>query len=150
MTNEIMSFVKKFENEKFLKVVLRFSAIFLWYFTPLFLLIISDTGTRLFQEGTTLGEAIIRRPYQWDYELMFAGFFLVWGIFIWKAAKNPKENSSFIKFTAWGFFAIVITNILVGVFKTRDLTHLTNDSILWFVLGLLIFITSNNYHVTKT
>ena len=137
-------------TEKSLKIILKISAIFLWYFTPLFLLIISDIGSRLFQEGTFLGEAIVRHPYQWDYELMFAGFFLIWGIFVWKAAKNPKDNLSFIKFTAWGFFAIVITNILVGVFKTQDLVHLVNDSIPWFLLGFLIFIMSKKYDVSKT
>lgn len=133
------------KNEKFLKIVLKISSIYLWYFTPLFLLIISDIGKRLFREGTPLGEAIVRHPYQWDYELMFAGFFLVWGIFVWKAAKNPEQNLTFIKFTAWGFFVTVITNILVGLFKTQDLVHLINDSISWFVLGFLILITTKSY-----
>ncbi len=133
------------KNENFLKIVLKISAIFLCYFTPLFLLVISDVGSRLFQEGTFLGEAIVRHPYQWDYELMFAGLYFVWGIFVWKAAKNPKENLSFIKFTAWGFFANVATNILVGLFRTKELTHLAADSIPWLVLGLLIFYFSNRF-----
>ena len=137
-------------NDKNFKIVLKISAIFLWYFTPLFLLIVSDVGSRIFQDGTFLGNLIVRHPYQWDYELMFAGFFLIWGIFVWKAAKNPEINLSFIKFTAWGFFAIVLTNILVGLFRTQDLAHLTTDSIPWFVLGLLIYIMSKKYDVSKT
>ena len=137
-------------NDKYLKIVLKISAIFLWYFTPLFLLIISDIGSRLFQEDTFWGNLIVRHPYQWDYELMFAGFFLIWGIFVWKVAKNPEMNLSFIKFTAWGFFAIVLTNILVGLFKTQDFIHMATNSIPWFILGLLIFIMGKKYDVSKT
>ena len=114
----------------------------MWYFTPLFLLIVSDIGSLLFQQSTFWGNAIIRFPYQWDYELMFAGFYLIWGIFVWKAAKNPENNLSFIKFTAWGFFATVITNILVGLFRTHELSHLIGDSVPWLILGLLIITLS--------
>lgn len=126
-------------TEKTLKIVLKISAIYLWYFIPLFLLIVSDIGSHLFQQGTFFGNLIVRYPYQWDYELMFAGFYLVWGIFVWKAAKNPENNLSLIKFTAWGFFANVATNIIVGLLRTQELSHLATDSILWLVLGLLIF-----------
>ena len=127
-------------NKKYLQIVLKISAIHLWYFTPLFLLIVSDVGSRLFQEGTFWGDVIVRHPYQWDYELMFAGFFLIWGVFVWKAAKNLENNFSFINFTAWGFFAVVLTNILAGLFRTRDFIHLAIDSIPWLTLGLLIII----------
>ena len=137
-------------TEKSLKVVLKISAIFLWYFTPLFLLIVSDIGKHLFQENTFFGNLIVRFPYQWDYELMFAGFYLVWGIFVWKAAKNPENNLSLIKFTAWGFFANVAMNIIVGLFRTQELSHLLTDSIPWFVLGLLIFIMAKKYDISKT
>lgn len=125
-------------SKKTLTLILKTSAVFLWYFTPLFFLIVSDVGIRLFQQDSFLGDLIVRHPYQWDYELMFAGFYLVWGIFVWKASKNPENNSSFIKFTAWGFFATVLTNIIVGLSKTSDLAHLITDSIPWFVLGVLI------------
>jgi len=130
------------KTQKYLKIVLKISAIFLWYFTPLFLLIVSDVGNQLFQSGTFFGDLIVRYPYQWDYELMFAGFYLVWGIFVWKAAKNPENNSTFIKFTAWGFFANVATNMIVGLFRTEELSHLVTDSIPWLVLGFFIFYLS--------
>lgn len=124
--------------EKSLKISLKISAIFLWYFTPLFLFIVSDIGSNLFQQDTILGNLIVRYPYQWDYELMFAGFYFIWGVFIWKASKNPENNLSFIKFTAWGFFANVLTNIIAGLFRMEELAHLMTDSIPWFVLGYLI------------
>ncbi len=124
-------------QEKNLKIILKISAIFLWYFTPLFILIV--TSPFLFKQGTFWGDLIVRHPYQWDYELMFAGFYLVWGIFVWKTAKNPGNNLSFIKFTAWGFLANVVTNIIVGLLRTQELSHLVTDSIPWFGLGLLIF-----------
>ncbi len=126
-------------ENKYLKIILKISAIYLWYFTPLFLLIISDIGSHLFQQNTFFGNLIVRYPYQWDYELMFAGFYFVWGIFVWKATKNPENNLSLIKFTGWGFFANVATNIIVGLFRTEELSHLATDSIPWLVLGLLIF-----------
>lgn len=124
-------------NSKNLKIVLKVSALYLWYFTPLFLLIISN-GSHLLQQGTFLGNLIIRHPYQWDYELMFAGLYLVWGIFVWKASKNIENNLNLIKFTAWGFFAIIVTNIIVGLFRIHELAHLISDSIPWLLLGSLI------------
>ncbi len=135
-------------SEKSLKLLLKISTIFLWYFTPLFLLIVSSQF--LFPEGTFWGNLIVRHPYQWDYELMFAGFYLIWGIFVWKAANNPQNNLSFIKFTAWGFFATALTNIIVGLFRPHELMHLTTDSILWLLLGFLILIMSKKYNVSKT
>lgn len=125
---------------------MKISAIYLWYFTPLFLLIVSRVGNRLLQQGSLLGDLIIRYPYQWDYELMFAGFYLIWGIFLWKAAKDPAKNISFIKFTAYGFFANVATNLIVGLFRTEELVHLLTDSILWFMLACLMFRLNNKIY----
>lgn len=132
-------------KEKFLKIILKISAVFLWYFVPLFFLIVSGTGNRLFQQDTFWGNLIVRYPYQWDYELMLAGFYLIWGIFVWKASKNPANNLNFIKFTAWGFLVNVLTNIIVGLFRTYELAHLITDSISWFVLGFLILYFSKKF-----
>lgn len=131
-------------NEKYLKKLLKIAAIFLWYFTPLFFLIISDVGNRLFQENSFLGNLIVRFPYQWDHELMFAGFCFVWGIFVWRAAKSPENNKSFIQFTAWGFLVNALTNILVGLFRTQDLAHLVTDSIPWLIISFSIFYLIRN------
>ena len=132
-------------NKKYFKILLRVSAIFLWYFTPLFFLVISSNS--LLKQNTFLGDLIIRFPYQWDYELMFLGFYLVWGVFVWKVAENPENNMNFIKFTAWGFFVTALTNIVVGFFRMQDLWHLSMDSIPWLALSFLIFYFIKNSNI---
>ncbi|MBI5803536.1 hypothetical protein HY448_02515 [Candidatus Pacearchaeota archaeon] len=132
------------EKEKYLKIILKISSLFLLYFIPLFFLVVSDFGKNFLQVGTFLGNLLIRYPYQWDYELMFLGIYLVWGIFLWKASKNPEKNITFIKFTAWGFIVNAITMIIVGSVKTEDLIHLITDSVPWFGLGFLIFYFNKN------
>ena len=121
-------------------MTLKTTAIFLWYFVALFFFIIWDINrvNPFFKEGSTLGDMMIRHPYQWDFELFFAGLFLVWGIFIWQAAKNPQKDSSIIKFTGWAFLIHAVTMIIVGFIRSQELIHLLNDSIYWFFLSFLI------------
>ena len=124
-----------------MKTLLTITSLFLWYFVVLFILIVWDLaqGSRLFTQGTLLGNAVARYPYQWDYELMFAGLFLVWGIFLWKASNNLAANKTLITFTAWAFLVHAVTMIIVGIFKTQDLGHMLGDSIPWFALSFLLF-----------
>ncbi len=131
-------------NEKVLKVTLRITALFLWYFVLLFLFIVLDMNmsTPFLKEGTFIGDMMIRYPYQWDYELMFAGLFLVWGIFLWKASKKLSENKMVIQFTAWAFLAHAVSMIIVGLIRSSAFTHLVTDSILWFLISFLIFYLS--------
>lgn len=125
------------DKEKSLRMILKISAIFLWYFTPLFFLIVSSP--LLFHQGTFWGDLIVRHPYQWDYEFFFALFYLVWGVFVWKAAKNPSKDISLVKFTAWAFLVNAISLILVGFFRRLELAHLATDSIPWIVISAVIF-----------
>ena len=126
---------------QFLKITLRIAAFFLWYLSLLFLLIIWDVNasTPFLKKGTFVGDLIIRYPYQWDYELMFAGLFLVWGTFVWRASKNLQSNKTIIQFTAWGFLAHAMSMIVVGVIKTTDFAHLATDSTPWFIISFLVF-----------
>ncbi len=128
------------KKEKYLKMILKITAIFLWYFTPLFFFIVWDINRAnpLLKEGTILGDMLVRRPYQWDFELFFAGLFLVWGIFVWRATKDTQKDSNIIKFTGWAFLVQAITMILAGAIRSQDLMHLLNDSIYWFILAFLI------------
>jgi len=128
-------------NEKPLKITLKIAAIFLWYFVLLFLFIISDMAmsTPFLNQGTFIGDLIIRFPYQWDYELMFAGLFLVWRVFVWKASNNISENEAIIQFTAWAFLVHAISMITVGLIRTSAFVHLLTDSIPWFLISFLIF-----------
>ncbi len=127
-------------KEKSLKVILKLTSIFLFYFVLLFVFITWDLNqtNSILEEGTTLGNLIIRYPYQWDFELFFAGLFLVWGISLWKSSKDVGKNSLMIGFTGWAFLVHAITMLIVGITKTEVLTHLATDSIPWFIFGILI------------
>ncbi len=122
------------------KNLLRLTALFLWYFVAIFLIISWDisNGSQLLQEGSFWGDLVVRHPYQWDFELFFAGLFLVWGVFIWKARRNIKANHSLIRFTGWAFIVHAVTMIIAGAVQTNDWFHLLHDSIYWLVLGGLV------------
>lgn len=92
---------------------------------------------------------MIRYPYQWDFELFFAGLFLVWGIFIWRASQNLHRDKSVIHFTAWAFLTHAVTMIIVGLIRQQELTHLVNDSISWFLMSFLIFYFQNKYNSSE-
>jgi len=111
--------------QKLLNTTLKISAIFLWYFVALFFFIVWDMNqaNRLFKEGTTLGDMMVRHPYQWDFELFFAGLFLIWGISLWRASRNTQKDSALIKFTGWAFLIHAITMLIVGAIKQEDLKH---------------------------
>lgn len=124
-----------------LQITLKITAIFLWYFVALFFFIVWDLNraTPFFEKGTLLGDMVIRSPYQWDFELMFSGLFLIWGIYVWEAAKNPEQNKAIISFTAWGFLMHAVTMIIIGLIRQHELVHLANDSIYWFTISFFIF-----------
>jgi len=136
------------KKEKCLKITLKITGLFLWYFVALFFFIVWDMNrsTSLLKEGTTLGDLMIRHPYQWDFELFFAGLFLVWGIFIWRATKDTRKDLNLIKFTGWAFLIHASTMIIAGAVKTQDLTHLISDSISWFILSFLILYFAPRSH----
>ena len=125
--------------QNYLKWNLRLTSVFLWYFTPAYILTVlgSVSNLRIF------GYSFVRQPYQWDFELMFAVLFLIWGIFTWIASCNPKENSLFVRFTAWALLTHGIVMICLGFLRAGELTHFLIDSVPYFVLGLVLFFGIN-------
>lgn len=128
------------KEKKSLNILLKVTAIFLWYFVVLFFFLAWDLSRAnpFFEEGSFMGDMVVRQPYQWDFELFFAGLFLVWGVFLWQASKEPQKNSSFIRFTGWAFLVHAITMIIVGLIKSEDFIHLVSDSIYWFLFSSLL------------
>ena len=128
------------KEKNHLSILLKVTAIFLWYFVTLFFFLVWDLNRvdPFLKEGTLLGDMIVRHPYQWDFELFFAGLFLVWGIFLWKASKNTQKDCALIRFTGWAFLVHATTMIVVGVINSQDFIHLASDSIYWFILGSLL------------
>lgn len=128
------------KKEKYLDITLKAAAIFLWSFSPLFLFIVWDIHREnpILKEGEALGDMILRFPYRWDFELFFAGFFLVWGIYVWRATKDIQKDINLVKFTGWAFFVHGITYLITGAFRSNELVHLLTDSVYWFVFAFLI------------
>jgi len=121
-------------------IALKATAIFLWYFVALFFFIVWDINrvNPILKEGSTFGDMMVRFPYQWDFELFFAGLFLVWGIYVWRATKNTQEDANLIRFTGWAFLIHAVTMVIVGAIRSQDLVHLLTDSIYWFIFAFLI------------
>ena len=119
-------------------MLLKISALFLWYLTFVFFLIILGANAPFLKEGTLLGDILIRRPYQWDFELMFSVLYFVWGLFLWKASKEATKNSLFISFTGVAFITQAIIMIIMAFLRTGEALHFVLDSIPWFILGFLL------------
>lgn len=129
-------------KQNYLKWTLRFTAVFLWYFTPGYILTIlgSFTNLRFFDY------AFVRQPYQWDFELMFAVLFLVWGIFTWIVSRNPLQNTFFIHFTAWALLTHAVVMVSLGILREGELVHFLVDSVPYFVFGAMLFFGIKGKH----
>jgi hypothetical protein len=67
-------------------------------FGGLFVLTLFDAP--IMQEGGAL-RFMRWEPLAKHIELMLEGVYLVWGVFMFRAARNPIQNLSFIDFTIW-------------------------------------------------
>lgn len=122
---DIVNMIEKFS------LSLKLLAIYFWSFTPTFILSIAP------QRDSLLGQMFIREAQvtEWQFELLFALIFLVWGAFLWKASTNPSSYSFFIKFTIWTSLAHLAWMLLLAVIEYADRLHLLRDAL---VLGALI------------
>lgn len=105
------------------KILIRLVAIYLWWFSIVFILAIGFSSISFLAEGTSLGDTLIRHPYQWDFELMFTVLFFIWGIFLWRSSTDIKSNKTFINFTAWALLTHGLVFITIGLLKPGILTH---------------------------
>ena len=81
---------------------------------------------------------LIREPYRWDFELMFAAIYFIWGIFLWRAARQPISNLSFIDFTIWANVAHGAVMIAIAFLREGEFFHLLSDSILFISVAILL------------
>ncbi len=114
---------------KIIQKINKFSAIYLWWYVIVFILVIIDLKLNFLSEG--IKNILARYPYQWDYELMFATLFFTWGIFLWK-------DSRLNKFSGYAFLTQGLVMIILGLIRRNEIIHLFSDSILWFVLGYIL------------
>lgn len=130
-------------NKITLSVSLKVLAIILWLFTPLFLITILYLNNLINLPGWLIPD--IRGEYKWDFELMFAVIYFVWGIFLWKAAKYPVKHLLFIDFTIWANLIHGLTMILIGIINKDEFFHLLNDGGLLIILASLIYFKRRNF-----
>lgn len=124
-------------NMNKLSLTLKLFALLYWYLVAYFvaMLLSNQLGNNWLDFTMKGGE------YRWDFEAFFTAIYLVWGVYLWKAAKNPEKSALFIKFTVWANFAHAFTMIVVGILRPDEFYHLLTDSIVFIVpsLALLYF-----------
>jgi hypothetical protein len=121
------------------KLLIQLVAVYLFWFTIVFILAVGFSDLSFLKQGTFLGDALIRRPYQIDFELMFTALFLVWGIFLWKASSDLEQNRTFIHFSACALFTHGVVFVILGFTKPEILSHMLLDSVWWLLAGILLF-----------
>ncbi|MEK7103477.1 MAG: hypothetical protein AAB870_03985 [Patescibacteria group bacterium] len=114
---------------KLLQRVNKISALYLWWYAFVFVIVIVDLSIPFLPE--TIKSVLARYPYQWDFEFMFSALFLVWGCFLWK----DKQLS---RFSGYAFLSQGVAMILLGLFRSQEMIHLFTDSVLWIILGVLL------------
>ena len=107
-------------------------------FATLFILTAADSP--LMQEGGAL--AWLRwKPFSKHVELMLEIVYLVWGIFMLRAATDPRRYLSFIDFTVWANAAHGIL-MVIQTFVLGDQWHklFTDDAFTLILAGLLFWL----------
>lgn len=122
-----------------LKFSLRLLSLFFWWYLVVFLLSVLPLL------GIAMPEWLIPEfrgaNYAWDFELMFTTIFAIWGVYLWKASKEPQKHLMFIDFTIVATLAHIGSMILVGYLRTEDLLHMLNDAVALTVPILFVLAT---------
>lgn len=120
-----------------LSLSLKLLAIYFWSFTPVFIL------SLLPQRDTALGKMFIRdaQLVGYQFELLFALIFLVWGIYLWRASKRPDRHYLFVDFTVWASIVHLLWMVFVAVMQPADMVHLLRDALFLAIpLGLVVYL----------
>ncbi len=72
------------------------------------------------------------------YEVMIETIYVVWAVFLWRAAADPARNALFLDFTVWANAAHFTVMAAMGVMMDGEHQHLYGDVLLGF-LGLAVF-----------
>lgn len=125
-----------------LSLALKLLAIYFWSYTPVFVL------SLLPQRNTFLGEIFIRdaQVAGYQFELLFAAIFLIWGVYLWKASSKPDNHRFFIDFTIWTSVVHLLWMILMALLQPADTAHLLRDAaVLAIPLGLVVYLRKRKY-----
>lgn len=117
-----------------MKTILKLYALVFWCLVLSFLVqfIGVEGGSDVIRSTLRGGE------YRWDYEAMYAVVNLVWGIYCWKASKQPDQHLLFIDFTIWANVAHAVLMTVVGALRPGEFYHLLIDSLTLFIPAVIL------------
>ena len=79
-------------------------------------------------------------PHQQNYEQMIVVIYVVLGIFLILAAKNPLKNLSLIWFTVWSSLAHGLVMLIQAIVYPHQHGHLVGDVPALIIIGLILAI----------
>ena len=122
-----------------LSVALKVISIFFMSFVVFAILVIIDSP--LVSEGSVIAALGRWHPFNKAYEIMIATVYIVWGIMLWRASKNPSDHKSLIEFTIWGNLAHAAVMLALALLLEGELIHAIGDVlILGLVGGVLLWL----------
>ncbi len=109
----------------------------LWCYIPVFVITILSLN---FLQYPILKQFTpeIRGSYHWDFELMFASIYAVWGWYLWQASKEPKKHSLLIDFSIWANIIHGLVMIVIGMLREGEFHHMLGDGLVLIVPAIAI------------
>jgi hypothetical protein len=122
---------------KRLSIALKIIAIvFVVVFGVFYILVLANSS--LVAEGSLIGMLLRWEPYNKAYEGMIVTIFVVWGIMLWQASKNPSEHKSLIDFTIWGNLAHAGMMLVASLLIKGEVIHAVGDVLVLALIGLVV------------
>ncbi len=128
--------------EKIYTYLLRLISLELWIFSAkvLFVVIGLMLNASFVQEGHWLGDILMRHPYRWDFETMLASIYIPWGIFLWKASKEPEKHELLINFTIYANLLHGLVMLIQAFIRTHETARLLGDTAHLFIPVVVLLI----------
>ena len=124
---------------KRLSVALKVISVAFCVFVIILVLVLVDSS--LIAEGTILGRLLLWQPYHKAYESMIIALYIVWGVMLWVASKNPAQNKVFIDFTILANLAHAIVMFIAALAMEGELLHMVGDVLLLLIVsGVLLWL----------
>lgn len=122
--------------------LLKFVCLELWIFSAKVIVVIIGLAldAAFVQEGHFLGDILMRHPYRWDFETMIAAIYIVWGIFLWKASREPEKHSSLISFTIYANLFHGALMFVQALIRTHETTRLLGDTLHLFLPAAVLLV----------
>ncbi|WP_343034482.1 DUF6632 domain-containing protein [Amycolatopsis anabasis] len=75
-----------------------------------------------------------------DYALMLSIIYVVWGVFTWRAARDPLAHRSFLDFTITANYAHIGLMLVLALVRHHEHAHLAGDVAAGFLPPILLSI----------